>query len=287
MVNAMTTTNARPPERQIPSVLPDFVHTVWKSEASRERWEPRMAAIQTAWSEIEWRSVVAGVRRCALTILRPDAWIELSQRLAPHGLVAFPLQLHSSTGTYSNRGAAAAYGEPIAIRVVVGQLDDAAAMRRAWCPTDDQTIGTLLGFPACCREFFQAHWVAANAVDMTWPMALNEGAVAQGADGEQIAELGGPPEANILLRWIGLRAVPHMPCSSRCEASAEMGRRMIQVGRDAGFGREMDWLLEAMSWPVSWESVGPIATVTTPCLAFAVNTEPAPGRRVVKRPDGA
>ena len=48
-------------------VLPDFTRISWVSDQARATWEPRIQRIGHAWSEIEWRSVLNGSRRCALT----------------------------------------------------------------------------------------------------------------------------------------------------------------------------------------------------------------------------
>jgi hypothetical protein len=36
---------------------------------------------------------------------------------------------------------------------------------------DDETMGRLLGFPACCIAFFRRTWVEDACVDTTWAMA--------------------------------------------------------------------------------------------------------------------
>ena len=46
-------------------VLPDFTRISWVSDKARATWEPRIQRIGNAWSEIEWRSVLSGRRRCA------------------------------------------------------------------------------------------------------------------------------------------------------------------------------------------------------------------------------
>src|SRR5215813_11210230 len=52
---------------RLPHVLPDFTRVSWVSDRAHGVWEPRIARVGAAWNQIEWRSVVSGVRRCALT----------------------------------------------------------------------------------------------------------------------------------------------------------------------------------------------------------------------------
>ena len=83
-------------------------------------------------------------------------------------------------------------------------------------------------------------------VDPTWPMAV---ASASTELRTHTAEVDGLPQANILWRWMGVRAVPHLPCRSDCAATIELADQMLAVGREGGFGAEVDWLLEILSWP--------------------------------------
>jgi hypothetical protein len=59
-------------------------------------------------------------------------------------------------------------------------------------------------------------WVDDAMVDTTWLMAL---ASAGASNGTRVLAVSGPPEANILWRWMGVRAVPHLPCRFDCPAT--------------------------------------------------------------------
>ena len=56
--------------------LPDFTRLAWVSDHAKEVWQPRLSRITTAWLEIEWRAVLAGVRRCALTMVSPEEFMD-------------------------------------------------------------------------------------------------------------------------------------------------------------------------------------------------------------------
>ena len=112
-------------------------------------------------------------------------------------------------------------------------------------------------------------------------------ATAAEANGGRSLEVSGPREANILWRWMGARAVPHLPCRLDCEPSAQLGEKFIEVGRRAGFGDEMDWLLEMLSWPVEWSALHGIAEVKTPVVKVVARTDATPIKYVVRRPGTA
>jgi hypothetical protein len=261
--------------------LPDFTRFAWVSDAARDAWEPRLNRITAAWVEIEWRAVAAGVRRCAIATTTPEGFLVESARWADLGLSAVPIEMMGVSGQpYSATPVATRPGEPFVFRFVVGRTEDTAAFKHAWDAADDEAIGDLLGYPACCREFFRRTWVDDAMVDTTWPMAV---ASVAALDGTTTIEIDGPPQANILWRWMGARAVPHLPCRSDCEATIAFADGMVAVGRDAGFGEEMDWLLEILSWPVEWTALHGIAEIKTPVLKVSTRTDATAGRYVVRR----
>ncbi len=69
---------------------------------------------------------------------------------------------------------------------------------------------------------------------------------------------------NILLRWLGPRSVFHLPCSFDCRPSIELADKFAEIAKSAGFGQEMDWLEEMLSWPIEWKAVNGLAEIATP-----------------------
>ncbi|MCX8008149.1 MAG: DUF483 domain-containing protein [Patescibacteria group bacterium] len=129
----------------------------------------------------------------------------------------------------------------------------------AWMNSDNIKIGKLLNYPDCCIDFFQKYWVEEKFIDTTYPMSLNG--------------TNGPKECNILLRWLGVRAVSHLPCSFSCERTYEQALKNIEFGRYLGFNEEMDWLEEMLSWPVQWSALHGIAEIKTPILKISTRTD--------------
>ena len=262
-------------------VLPDFTRLAWVSDPAREVWEPRLQRIIEAWMQIEWLSSAAGVRACGIVMATPEQFLKQAPIWAEHALSPMPLQmLGISRQSYSATTVAVVPGEPFAFRFVLGSPSDVASFKRAWDAADQREIGQLLGYPSCCRDFFRNVWVEQNMVDTTWPMACNTVAAVAGTP--SILELSGPPECNILWRWMGARAVPHLPCKFDCQATVELARRLTRVGRDNGFEQEMDWLLDVLSWPVEWSALHGIAEIRTPVLKVSTRTDATAGKYVVR-----
>ena len=261
--------------------LPDFTRISWVNDHACEIWQPRLKQITGAWLEIEWRSIVAGVRRCALTVLSPESFVERAGIYAEAGLNAMPLEIQGLTNfSYASTSTAVQPGQLFGFRVAVGKPEDVAAFKQAFDSADNIKIGQLLGFPDCCQSFFESVWVDQSMVDTTWPMAAGT----NGAEpGDRSLSVTGPIEANILWRWMGVRAVPHLPCSFECQATVEFGKALMAVGRDAGFEQEMDWLEEILSWPAEWSALHGIAEVKTPVLKVSTRTDATAHKFTVQR----
>ena len=264
-------------------VLPDFTRISWVSDAARAVWEPRLGRIGTAWAELEWRSVASGLRPCALTSVSSEHLVRRTAEWAVAGLSAMPVAMSGTSAGYASTSIAPRVGEPFEYRVAVGALADVAALKTAIDGGDDSTMGRLLGFPECCIRFFRQTWVNDGCVDTTWAMAANSGRV--DATGHAIEiDPGAPFQANILWRWVGPRAVPHLPCSFACRATVDFANTLANLAREFGYGPEMEWLEEILSWPVSWSALHGIAEVKTPVLKVSTRTDATGHEFVVRRP---
>ena len=149
-----------------------------------------------------------------------------------------PVAMSGTTPGYASTSVAPRAGEPFEYRVAVGGLADVAALKQAIDAGDDSAMGRLLGFPACCIAFFRRVWVNDACVDTTWAMAANSGS--PGEDGRLIeVDSSTPFQANILWRWMGVRAVPHLPCSFSCPHTVDFANLLMGLGRDLGYrGRD-------------------------------------------------
>ncbi len=246
--------------------LPEFARRAWVGDRAREVWEPRLERITKAWWQIEWRSVAAGLRPCAVIVANPQEFVEQSGHWLRAGLHALPVEWHSA--------------QPVILRIAVGKPPDVAAFHQAFESGDHRAMARLLGHPACCAESCLNVWQEQSLEDTTWPAATATAAMSHGA---ATVELAGPPQANILWRWMGIRAVPHLPCRFDCSPTVDLGKRFIQLGRDAGFDDEMNWLLQILSWPVEWSALHGIAEIKTPVLKVSTRTDATATRYIVRR----
>lgn len=255
--------------KRLEFVLPQFTRISWVSDRAREVWKSRLSQITKAWFEIEWMSIISGIRLCCLTTVTPEEFVSKAGGWSKQGLTALPLQIQG-----------AELGRPFGFRIVIGTPQDVSDFQKALEVGDNGKIARLLGFPICCNQFFRDTLVEQGLVDTTWPMALGN---TSSSEEVRSIEVNGPPEANILWRWMGIRAVPHLPCSFHCQPTVEFGKKLIKVGSENGYKAEMDWLLEILSWPVEWSALHGIAEIKTPILKVSTRTDATPSKYVVKR----
>jgi uncharacterized protein len=260
-------------EDELGFLLPSFSRVAWVNARARETWEGRLQRIERAWKQAEWRSVSDGVRACA-QLRGPVARLDARTVQA---VLASDLKLAEVAGG-----------------TVIGRERDLAAFAEASARRDEDAIGALLGYPSCCRESYTHFHVVQRLPDPTWPMAVQSRADAELAshrdfvsDGRRSLTVGGGVETNTLWRALGVRGAPHVPCSFGCEATVELGRRMQDVLRRAGFEAELAWLQVVLDWPVEWSALHGIAETKTPVLKLANRTHATAERYVVRRLGGS
>jgi len=223
--------------------------------------------------------VASGMRRCCIMVIRPGDVAARAQQWARQGLSVLPLYVRRDDPGYADAAKKPQAGKPFAFEVALALPRHLAEFKEAWDMRDDDQIGRLLGYSPCCCAFFRRVWVERGLIDTTWPMAVGAG-LQEGASTE--IAVTGPPQGNILWRWLGARAVPHLPCRFDCRPTAELGEKLVQFGREAGYAEEMDWLMEILSWPVEWSALHGIAEVTTPIVRMVVRTDASARRHIVR-----
>lgn len=147
------------------------------------------------------------------------------------------------------------WGEVTKGRYVVARTEDSVRIfTRLYRDHDDERIGQYLGFPDCCRAFFHRVWNELDQRDTTRHMdrASFEG-----------------PSANILGRWMGVRLVPHLPCSFGCKATHQFAQSLTSLWHQDTLALAKEYL----SWPVRYSALHGIAIITNPVLRVTTNTD--------------
>ena len=250
---------------RLPFKLAEFAPRVlWVSREARDVWEPRIKAVSAAWILAERQSVVLGARQSALQHVSPDELPSLMVWAAQNGLTVLPLERVKRVNGYQSATSPLAPGDPFDYKVAITIPERVADWSESWAKSDDDTIGRLLGTPECCRRFFDRIWKQESWFDTSWPMHAFR--PIDGGWGTPTPHMVG---LNMFWRWLGVRSVPHLPCSANCKHSGELAEKMyVAMG-----ATERMWKQEILSWPVRYTSYAGQAEITTPILRMNVPTD--------------
>ena len=263
--------------RRLDFSVPEFVRVIWTSDEAKSVWQPRVSAVSNMYQKLELEAVRAGIRSAVLQSYNPDEFMTLSRQVLGHGLFAVPLTQEKATSSYSNASQPLIPGEPWTYRVAIGDINSVEKLSNAWKSQDDELIGDVLGYPECCRIFFHRYWNREGYRDTTYPMILDAGL----GDKNHI-EVNGPVSCNILLRWLGVRLVSHLPCRFSCAATHMIGDRMRLLAEHT-FPREAEWLNEMLNWPVRWSSLHGIAIITNPVCRIVTSSDAFAERIIIDK----
>ena len=260
----------------------EWCRTLWTTKA-RQLWESRLSAINKAWQAVELASVGI-LRAAARQSIAPELLPTFSKRAMAKGLYPLVLTQHGRAEEYSARSSMQvgdAFDYSVAL---LADVDSAKMFSQAWDNRDDAIMGDLLGFPKCCIDFYQRVWNVEKWMDTSWPMALNTpNPVTTTFDRGHILRFEDTPlTANILLRWKGVRYVPHLPCSLTCEATATLGAQFRMLMQQ-GFPQEAAWMDELLDSPIEWSAYHGIGEIRHPLFKISVKTDPTAERIMVQR----
>jgi hypothetical protein len=139
------------------------------------------------------------------------------------------------------------------------------------------TVGELLGFPDCCREFFNDVWLADGQIDPMYEAACNT-STAEAVDGDRSTVRIPDPNPGLcpMWRYWGVGFVTHLPCSLDCEASVEVAReryRIMQEAPDDVVGEHVpDAITQWLRLPFEWSANNGLARVSNRHLLGRTHT---------------
>jgi hypothetical protein len=231
----------------------------WTDPDAFGYWAPRIKAAKEAWTEFEALSVSTGLRDSALFSLTIPELVEATNALATQELELTVLSEQAMGQGYSN--AAALIGAP-GVRVAIHRPGLRIDWLKAWALQDDDMIGQLLGFPPCCIKFFKKVWKEEQRRDTTLSMAHGDEA---------------PIGCNILLRWIGVRLVTHLPCSFNCQKTEAIAAANAELMKEGGLSEPLQAIIELLSLPMKYEAKNGVGIVSTDFFRFGFSTDPVDG----------
>lgn len=213
----------------------------WDSPQAEADWAPVIQDAAGAWAQLELISVDRGLRDAALIFLPAEDVPRLTLLAARQGLAA----------------AVVGAGGQSRVLVAARGLQEAVV---AYHAGDDEVLGRALGYPECCRRHFLNTWAAGRDV-------------VTGAEG--------PWVSNTLLRGLGVRLVPWLPCAPDCARTQDRAEQFLMAGLNAGL--DMAPLESLLRLPLRWDALHGAAIVTTPHFRVLMGCPASPERAVYER----
>ncbi len=224
----------------------------------------------------ELLTVSRGDRKCATYHIRSDNLRQDMALITDLGLHFEPLQEVRRTSGFAHKHYDPLPGEPYDLYgVVTKKRKYALKWKEAHNakPTDHITMSKLLAYPECDATFFNDVW-GTQSLDPVWEAALNSEHTRVDEFTIEMPNL--VPEANMLPRYFGLRAVPQIVCSFNCEANIEYAKMFLKYIPHA------DLIVELLSESYTWDCYRGIAMLYTDSFIGLTNSVTFKERHIVK-----
>lgn len=265
--------------------MPPFARTAWASKQLKDKWEPKVDLAVKAYAQLEHLSVKHGLRKCKTAHIANDRLVDSIQSFAREGLHYVPIQEVGAYTGFSHYHVAAVPGQPSTYYGALStDIKYATEFMEASVNLDHTILARLLGYPECCTKFFLEVWQEKEYIDPVWQEYENTAPEHVKTKSEYKIRTRNTlaPESNTLLKYIGIRVMPHIPCSPDCAHSLKMAKDWIQLGRDLKIAG-VEELLELLSMPVEWDALKGISYISTPIFKIETNTVTCYPKYVVQR----
>jgi hypothetical protein len=220
---------------------------VWASAKARAEWEPKVALAAQGYLAAERSTVASGARQAGQLWLGVRDYMEFLPWAMEHGLTVRVVRWTGEVGGFTHSG----YPEGDSMVVVAFGRDL------------KQPYEALFGYPECCQEFFAREFPNDPDPIPAW-----------GAEnvGPNLRILTNP-----LLRYIGARAVPHIPCGGGCQETEQLGE--VFLAHMPPECREP--VRELLALAATWDRYRGVAIVTTPHFKVIATSTARPVHEIV------
>ena len=247
-----------------------FCRIVWVSEQARQTWERILPELNSFMQQMEVESVVRGHRLCTWQTVREDEFIRYAKDWSERGLYILPVTRVRTFQGFAHKHEKPVPGEVASVCVILSKKrEHALEYRMAYEAGNNDAQGYYLGFPSCCRRFFEEVW-AQGYYDPIWQAALRSPIVKQE---ERKLRIKAHPYSLATLRYVGLRISFHIPCSFYCEETIELAEQRLALAEEHN-SRNVTLLKALLRMPHSWSVQHGIAVVKTPIFYIITSSVP-------------
>jgi len=247
-----------------------FTRIFWKRK--NDRVMNLMQRVSRVCHFAEYETVRRRLRKACTFHIEPVAFEDQVERIANDGLYWLPIKRSKKYEGFSHKHFPTNKADPdsTVYGVLSWKLDYAREFKEASKgKVDHKKIAQLLGYPPCCIKFFDEVWTA-GFYDPIWQAAENtEGSKRSG----NTIELETNAYPNESKPYFGLRLVPQLTCSFRCQASEKQAKIFVDVMRKTD--KEVcEFLVDYLKGPMTWSVLHGIAQVETEDLLGITNSMP-------------
>lgn len=260
--------------------LDSFCKTNWKTAESRDQWADVFRRMTHAKHQAEWRSIMDDEtdRKVALIHVRNDNREEWLKRIGDHNLYYRPIRYTKPYQGFAHEHKPTDKSdlERITYAVISTDREALETVYNAESKegfTDHSTVGKYLGFPDCCREFFNEVWIGQERVDPMYEISCNsENAEPIDGDRENLRIVDPNPGTNVLWRYFGLGFITHLPCSWDCEKSIDIARTRYRIMCENGYEEEANAMYQWLNAPHVWDGYKSICHIRNRHMAASSST---------------
>lgn len=224
-------------------LVPETFRMMWANEAARLELEPKVTQLSREFQSAELSSVIDKRRNACIQVV-PLGYLKMGSEYMNflHTLKVAVIDYVKMQDVYSNASERPVTFSEAGARILISNDG-----------SDD------LGYPKCCQQFFKYYWEELGHRD-TIPFQLHFE--------KEITNY--YPCCNILLKGLGIRAVPHLPCSMRCEATNQFAFKFgTYLSRESH-----QFLNEMLTLPMKYSSYHGYAEVQTEYFKLMFNSLP-------------
>lgn len=242
---------------------PDFTKSNWKTAESRDAWKDVLNRAKQGMKEAEWRSVLDDEtdRKAAIVHINNRNREKWLRRVSQHDLAYRDVMFSEANDGYSHKFKATDRYDPTrqTYSVIAVNDDVADQMEESILGSGfehEDTVGRLLGFPKCCRDFFFDQWHNEGHIDPIYEITCNTDSVEMvDGDPEHLRVVDPSAGANIMWRYFGLSFITHLPCAWDCEESIEIARDRYRIMAENGYKEAADALYQWLEAPATWSGL--------------------------------
>lgn len=255
-----------------------FMRMVWLNRRAKEVWSPVISSANALVHEMETESVVRDERPCAWVTVDERSYPQAKEVWESKNLSSLVLRKVGHFQGFANKFIPPRPDEPGMFCCIVSKsMDKLAAFKNAVSQADDFTQGVLLGYGECCARFFVDIWLKGYH-DPIWQAALNSQIVGQVPYRVRVKP---HPLSNPMLRFAGVRAGFHIPCSFNCEGTIKISEERFALAKE--FNSELVEKMEKLlRMPMSWDCYHGVAMIRTPIFYLIVPSCASVNRYVVE-----